>query len=107
MTKSIKSAMEITLKRREMQIEFNKRHNITPKTIIKKIADKKYELKGIKHMAGQDVEKKMIELDAQMRIAAENLNFEKAIELRDTLEALKAQLTNATEQKEYRRGKKK
>lgn len=106
-TKSIKNAMEITRKRREMQLEFNKKNGITPKTIIKKIADKKIELKGIKHMAGKDVENKMIELDAQMRIAAENLDFEKAIELRDTLEALKTQLTNVTEQKAYRRGKKK
>jgi len=106
-TKSIKNAMEITRKRREMQLEYNKKNGITPTTIIKKIADKKIELKGIKHMAGKDVEKKMIELEAEMKIAAENLNFEKAIELRDTLEALKSQLTNVTEQKAYRRGKKK
>ncbi|MGV8172424.1 MAG: excinuclease ABC subunit UvrB [Candidatus Woesearchaeota archaeon] len=105
MTKSIKSAMEITKNRREAQIEFNKKNHITPQTIIKKIADKKYELKGIKHMAGKDVEQKIIELDAQMRIAAEKLDFEKAIELRDTLEALKAQLVGVKEQKEYERKK--
>jgi excinuclease ABC subunit B len=105
-TDSIKNAMEITRKRREMQIEFNKRHNITPTTIVKKIADKKYELKGIKHMAAKDVENKLIELDAAMRVAAEKLDFEKAIELRDTIEALKAQVTHATEEKEYQRGKK-
>jgi excinuclease ABC subunit B len=105
MTKSIKSAMEITKNRREAQIEFNKKNHITPQTIIKKIADKKYELKGIKHMAGKDVEKKIIELDAQMRVAAEKLDFEKAIELRDTLEALKAQLNGVKEQKEYERKK--
>ena len=106
LTKSIKSAMEITRKRREMQIEFNKKYHITPTTIVKTIAAKKYELKGIKHMASEDVEKKIIELDAQMHVAAENLDFEKAIELRDTIEALKAQLAGAKEQKEYERGKK-
>jgi len=105
LTKSIKSAMKITSDRREAQIEFNKKNHITPTTIIKKIADKKYELRGIKHMAGKDVEKKIIELDAQMRVAAEKLDFEKAIELRDILEALKVQLAGVREQKEYVRGK--
>ena len=106
MTKSIKSAMEITRKRREMQIEFNKKHHITPTTIVKSIAAKKYDLKGIKHMASKDVENKIIELDAQMHVAAENLDFEKAIELRDMIEALKAQLAGVKEQKEYEREKK-
>jgi excinuclease ABC subunit B len=106
LTKSIKSAMKITQKRRDMQIEFNKKNHITPTTIIKSIAAKKYDLKGIKHMASKDVEKKIIELDAQMHVAAENLDFEKAIELRDTIEALKSQLTGAEEQKEYIRSKK-
>ncbi|MGV8086919.1 MAG: excinuclease ABC subunit UvrB [Candidatus Woesearchaeota archaeon] len=101
LTKSIKSAMEITKNRREAQIEFNKKNNITPTTIIKKIADKKYELKGIKHMSGIDVNKKIAELDADMRIAAENLDFEKAIQLRDTLEALKSQLSGVISQKDY------
>ncbi len=101
LTKSIKSAMEITKNRRNMQIEFNKKNNITPITIIKKLGEKKYDLKGIKHMSGIDVEKKIIELDAQMRIAAEKLDFEKAIQLRDTLDALKSQLTGVIEQKDY------
>ena len=105
-TKSIRNAMKITSERRERQIEFNKKNHITPMTIVKKIADKKHDLKGIRHMSGIDVEKKMIELDAEMRIAAEKLDFEKAIELRDTLEALKAQLAGANEQKEYERKKK-
>jgi len=106
LTKSIKNAMKITRERRERQIEFNKKNHITPTTIVKKIAEKKHDLRGVKHMSSSDVEKKMIELEAQMRIAAEKLDFEKAIELRDTLEALKEQLTGANEQKEYERKKK-
>ena len=98
--------MKITSDRREAQIEFNRLNHIIPQTIIKKIAAKKYELKGIKHMAKLDIEKKIAELDANMRIAAENLDFEKAIEYRDTLEALKQQLAGAEEQKTYERGKK-
>jgi len=105
-TKSIRNAMKITEERRERQIEFNKKNKIIPATIVKKIADKKHDLRGVRHMSSVDVEKKMIELDAEMRIAAEKLDFEKAIELRDTLEALKAQLAGANEQKEYERKKK-
>jgi len=106
MTKSIKNAMKITQDRREMQIAFNLKNHITPTTIIKKIADKKMDLKGVRHMSKSDVEKKIIELDAAMRVAAENLEFEKAIELRDTMEALKYQQTNVQEQKTYARNKK-
>ncbi len=98
LTKSIKSAMDITKERREKQIAFNKQNNITPLTIIKKIADKKYHLKGIKHMALKDVINKIAELDAQMRIAAEKLDFEKAIELRDILHELESQLESSSEQ---------
>jgi len=43
---------------------------------------------------------------AEMRVAAEKLDFEKAIELRDTIEALKQQVTNVNSQKEYERKKK-
>jgi excinuclease ABC subunit B len=106
LTRSIKSAMEITKNRREAQIEFNKKNHIIPQTIIKKIASKKYELKGIKHMAKLDIEKKIADLDAEMRIAAEKLDFEKAIELRDVMEAMKSQLLNVEEQKVYVREKK-
>jgi len=102
-TKSIKNAMKITSDRRETQIEFNKKNGIIPTTIVKKIAEKKMDLRGVKHMAAADVSRKLIELDATMRVAAENLDFEKAIELRDTIEALKHQQTSATEQKEYSR----
>ncbi|MGV8150152.1 MAG: excinuclease ABC subunit UvrB [Candidatus Woesearchaeota archaeon] len=106
-TKSIKNAMTITANRRAMQLEFNKKHSITPKTVVKKIAEKKTELKGVKHMAVKDVNAKIVELDAQMKIAAENLDFEKAIQLRDTIEEMKRQSNSAKEEKEYRRGKKK
>jgi excinuclease ABC subunit B len=105
-TMSIRNAMNITAKRREMQIEFNKKNKITPMTIIKKIADKKYEVRGIKHMSAHDVEKKIADLDAEMRIAAEKLDFEKAIEIRDTLDAMKKELMVENSSKEYHRNKK-
>ncbi|MBL7054685.1 excinuclease ABC subunit UvrB [Candidatus Woesearchaeota archaeon] len=104
-TKSIKSAMAITANRRQAQIQFNKKNDIKPQSIIKKIAEKKSELKGIKHMATRDIEKKLAELDSQMKIYAENLDFENAIKFRDLIEQLRFQLTQTQDQKKYINGK--
>lgn len=87
-TRSIKRAMEITEYRRNFQIRFNKVHGITPKTIVKSVSQKEGTIKGIKHLAKADVQRQIIELDAQMREAAEKLDFEKAIQLRDTIQEL-------------------
>ncbi|RMD58303.1 excinuclease ABC subunit UvrB [Candidatus Woesearchaeota archaeon] len=89
MTKSLRSAINITRQRRKAQIEYNKKHGITPKTIRKQVAKSERRIKGIKHLAKEDIHKKIIELDAKMREAAENLDFEKAIELRDAIKELK------------------
>jgi excinuclease ABC subunit B len=91
-TRSIKRAMEITQYRRNFQIRFNKVHNITPKTIVKSVSQKESTIKGIKHLAKADVQRQIIELDAQMREAAEKLDFEKAIQLRDTIQELNKSL---------------
>lgn len=88
-TKSIQGAVSITRKRREDQIAFNKKNGITPQTVVKSIAEKTREIKGVKHMSKEDVTRKLIDLDAQMRIAAEELDFEKAIELRDLIAQMK------------------
>ncbi len=85
MTKSITKALQVTNYRREQQIKYNKEHGITPKTVFKSIAEKKTDVKGIKHMPKADVQKKLIELDAEMKKAAESLDFERAIALRDTI----------------------
>ena len=91
-TKSIKNAVEITKYRREKQIEFNELNGIIPATISKKISEKSKDIRGIKHMSKIDARKKVIELEAQMRIAAENLDFEKAIELRDAMNELNEEM---------------
>ena len=89
MTKSIKSAMQITLQRRLAQIRYNKKYGIIPKTIIKKVGEKKTTIRGIRHLGKSDVQKELIRMDAQMKLFAENLEFEKAIELRDRIEEMK------------------
>lgn len=91
-TQSIRRAIEITTYRRKFQKRFNEQHNITPKTIIKSVSLKQGTIKGVKHLAKADVQKQIIELDAKMREAAERLDFEKAIELRDRIEELQEAL---------------
>jgi excinuclease ABC subunit B len=89
MTKSMTNAIDITKKRRFDQIMYNKKHGITPITIIKKVMEKTREVKGTKHISASDLAKKMISVDAEMKEAAEKLDFEKAIELREYLSDLK------------------
>lgn len=88
-TKSIKIAVEKTAFRRKKQIQYNKKNNITPKTIIKNINDKTREIKGTKHLAKEDIEKKIISLESDMKKAAQELDFEKAIKLREMIKQLK------------------
>jgi len=100
-TKSIKRAMEITQYRRAFQTRFNQTHGITPQTIVKKVSQKEGTIKGIKHLAKSDVQRQIIEFDAEMREAAERLDFERAIQLRDTIRELSQSLSvkAKTEQK--------
>ena len=91
-TQSIKRAMEITEYRRAFQTRFNKVHGITPKTIVKNVSEKEGTIKGVRHMAEMDVQLKIIELDAKMREAAEKLDFETAIRLRDEIQNLTKEL---------------
>ncbi len=88
MTDSIKSAIQITNKRRQQQILFNAQNNITPKTIIKTVAPKTRDIKGTKHLSQKDIMQKIIELESAMRIAAEKLDFEQAIKLRDAISGM-------------------
>ncbi len=93
MTGSMKEAISETNRRRQIQIEYNTKHNITPASIIKAIKEKpatiqkeieKFDLKKV-----SSFEDLIVELETQMQIAAENLDFEKAIEIRDEIRKLK------------------
>jgi len=87
-TDSIKRAVSIVRERRSQQEAFNAQHRIEPVTIRKSIAEKKREIRGTKHLAVEDLEKTIADLDAQMHAAAEALEFEKAIELRERMKQL-------------------
>jgi excinuclease ABC subunit B len=92
-TRSIKRAMKVTKYRRQFQMRFNSVHGITPETIVKGVSRKEGTIKGIKHLAKSDVQRQIIEFDAQMREAAEKLDFEKAIQLRDAIQDLTRSLS--------------
>jgi excinuclease ABC subunit B len=96
-TASIKRAMEITNYRRSFQKRYNQIHGITPKTIMKSVSLKEGKIKGVKHLPKSDIRRQIIELDAQMREAAEKLDFERAIELRDTIAELNMALSKKME----------
>jgi excinuclease ABC subunit B len=104
MTKSIRRAMEITVYRRKFQQRYNQVHGITPQTIVKKVSEKEGVIKGSKHLTKLGIERQLIELDAKMREAAQKLDFEKAIELRDAMSTLSKDL--AEKQKQERKVKK-
>jgi excinuclease ABC subunit B len=95
-TKSIRQALDETNRRRNIQLEYNKLHNIVPKTIVKPIKEKIVEVKDIKHIPKEDIPKMVILLEFEMREAADNLDFEKAIFLRDKINRLKQTLSSHT-----------
>ncbi|MCK9299257.1 MAG: UvrB/UvrC motif-containing protein, partial [Methanoculleus sp.] len=88
MTDSIKKAMAETGRRRAMQLDYNARHGITPQTIVKPIREKEVDITDIKHVPKSEVPNLIIELEADMREAAERLEFERAIALRDMIKKL-------------------
>jgi excinuclease ABC subunit B len=88
-TDSIQKALDETNRRRNMQIDFNKKHNIIPTTIIKPVKEKVVDLKDIKHIPKKDIPKMIVDLELEMNDAADNLDFEKAIFLRDKINRLK------------------
>ena len=91
-TRSIKRAVEVTRYRRIFQKSYNKKHNITPRTIVKSVAESERAIKGTKHLPKAEIQSRLIELDAKMRSAAARLDFEKAITIRDRIQELENSL---------------
>lgn len=97
---TISQAMDETIKetnrRRHIQEEYNKEHHITPKTIIKEIREvvsneiKDNSGKEKTKMSKKDKDSLMQSIETQMNEAAKNLDFERAMELRDILFEMKS-----------------
>ena len=95
-TDSMKEAMDETARRRAVQEKYNKEHNITPKTIMKEIRDvisntDEEKEKSSKKLTKKEIEKNMALIEQEMREAAKNLDFERAMELRDILFEMRSQ----------------
>ena len=100
MTDSMKVAIEETARRRKIQNAYNQENGIIPKTIIKEIrppirnTDGEFNdlLTHSKKMTRAELQKKIKELEKQMKQAAHDFDFEKAAELRDIIFEMKAEL---------------
>ena len=92
-TDSMRRAIDETNRRRKLQIEFNEKHGIVPKTIIKDVREiieaTSAPIVPTEKVDGKDKEKVLAQLTEQMRDAAKNLQFERAAMLRDKIQELK------------------
>ena len=94
-TDSMKVAIDETNRRRKIQSEYNKIHNITPKTIIKPVKNTLEITKKETHKTKinkKDIPNEINKLTALMKIASDSLDFEQAIVLRNEISELKKQL---------------
>lgn len=95
-TRSMKKAIDETERRRKIQTEFNEKHGITPTTIKKNIAEiiqvtkSTNETEEVKEEFSQEqIENIIINLETEMYKAAEELDFEKAAQIRDQIAKMK------------------
>ncbi len=90
-TKSMQRAIDETARRRQVQMEYNRKNNIVPKTIIKEIKNT-LEFSKKETIKPKDTSKEIERLKGLMAIASKQLDFETAIELRDRIAILKKEL---------------
>ena len=95
-TNSMEKAIKETKRRREIQEKYNEEHNIIPKTIAKEIrevisnVDTTKDKNTTKKLSKQEKVLEIEKVEKAMREAAKNLDFERAVELRDILVELKS-----------------
>ena len=93
---AMKKAIDETKRRRSIQEQYNREHGIIPKTIVKEIRELitnnlEVEEKAPEKMSKKEKQSLMISIEAEMKEAAKNLDFERAMELRDALFELKGE----------------
>ena len=108
MTDSMKAAIEETKRRRQVQMEYNEKQGITPKTIhksvrdlisiSKKVSSEEMKLeKDLESMSEKELQAAIKDINKKMKKAAAELNFEVAAELRDQLIEFKKKLLEIEE----------
>ncbi len=94
-TGSMRRAIDETNRRRKIQSDYNKQHGIIPKTIIKEVKNT-IGITGKKNIGNDiklaDIPAEIEKLKALMKVASAQLDFEKAIEIRDTISELRKKL---------------
>ena len=92
---AMSEAIEETKRRRTIQEKYNEEHHITPKTIIKEIKDvvsnEVKEKVAKKTISKKEKERVLHDLEVEMQAAAKNLDFERAMELRDIIFEMKSE----------------
>ena len=95
-TNSMQYAIDETNRRRKIQDDYNKAHNITPRSVTKEVLGSIETVTAVKEEAQKpmpkDIDKEIIRLTNEMQIAAYELQFEKAAMLRDEIKRLKGEL---------------
>lgn len=91
LTDSVMAAVETTNRRRKLQMEYNRRHGIKPRSTRRTLREKKdvEELK-VDEIPDHELELIIKDLEAEMRDAARNLEFERAARIRDRIMSLKS-----------------
>ena len=114
MTDSMKAAIDETNRRRAIQERYNREHNIEPVTIVKGIRDINDRLRAVAEahgtyatapgqeraftaMAKEQVEKLVAQMEAEMRRAARDLEFERAAALRDEIQEIRLRVLDEDE----------
>ncbi|MGZ7049141.1 MAG: excinuclease ABC subunit UvrB [Methanobacterium sp.] len=92
-TKSVKSAVDITNNRRKLQMEYNLKHNITPKSVYRAIKqrpqkDKIESIDDIDNIPKDELRLLIRDLELEMKVAASQLDFETAAKIRDKITVL-------------------
>lgn len=96
MTDSVRNAVDITNKRRKLQMAYNEKYNITPKTTSRTLKEKKETVPkapsrdDLRGMPKDELKLLIQDLEAEMKEAANNLEFERAASIRDQIVALKS-----------------
>ncbi|WP_058867317.1 excinuclease ABC subunit UvrB [Chloracidobacterium thermophilum] len=108
-TESMRRAMEITARRRQLQETYNREHGITPRTVIKPVESTlvtaheaayfktPLDLSAFEAYTPENLAATLVQLETEMRAAARALEFEKAAALRDKIKHLKSKQLLAAE----------
>ena len=91
-TKSMKHTIDETQRRREKQMQYNKENHIIPQSIVKTVPEQVTVLDESKLKSIHDLRTDVIDLEAQMKIFSDDLDFERAIECRDRIERLEKEI---------------